>query len=209
MTLTWKLRSGVRYGPKRVVERYYIRTMPAIDFEALPDDARLWVFGAEHELTPAAVDALLREVDAFLMNWSAHGAPLWCAREWRDGRFLAIGVDQSSAGASGCSIDGMFRVLQLLRPSIGANLLPGNRVYWRDHSGRVQSAQRSEFLRLAEFGEITGNTLVFDTAITTAADWRARFERPARETWHGRLIEKAEGGVEARKADTAVEADRQ
>jgi hypothetical protein len=165
--------------------------MPAIDFDALPDDARVWVFGSEHAMPPSAVDTLLREVDAFLAGWSAHGAPLWCARSWRDGRFLAIGVDQSSAGASGCSIDGMFRVLQLLRPSIGANLLPGNRVYWRDQVGNVHSGQRAEFVGRAARGDVTGDTKVFDTAITTAAEWRSRFERPARESWHSKLIGQA------------------
>ena len=45
-------------------------------------------------------------VDAFLDQWNAHGSALTCAREWRDDRFLAIGVDQSTAGASGCSASG-------------------------------------------------------------------------------------------------------
>jgi hypothetical protein len=168
--------------------------MPSVEFDTLPDDARLWVFAAERALSPRVADALLREVDAFLTDWSAHGAPLRCAREWRHDQFLAIGVDQSTAGASGCSIDGLFRVLQLLRRSIGANLLPGNRVYWRDDAGSIRGGQRSEFTALAARGEVSGDTTVFDTSIAAAADWRSRFERPARETWHARLIAAAGKG---------------
>ena len=37
---------------------------------------------------------LLAAVDAYLMQWKAHGHPLTAARDWRDDRFLAIGVDQ-------------------------------------------------------------------------------------------------------------------
>jgi hypothetical protein len=88
--------------------------MPRVSFEELPDDARVWVFGAASEVTPPASERLLDAVDDFLAHWNAHGSPLVCAREWRDDHFLAIGVDQSTAGASGCSIDGLFRTLQRL-----------------------------------------------------------------------------------------------
>ena len=74
--------------------------MPAVPFSALPDDARLWVFATAAPLAPDAEPALLDAVDAFVEGWAAHGAPLRAAREWRDGRFLAVAVDQRTAGAS-------------------------------------------------------------------------------------------------------------
>jgi len=162
--------------------------MPAVAFDSLPTDARVWVFAADTALNAGAEAALLREVDEFLAQWNAHGHPLTCARAWRDGRFLAIGVDQSTAGASGCSIDGLFRVLQQLQPALGASLLPGPRVYWRGTDGVVASAPRPEFARLASNGTVSAATPVFDTSLTTAADWRERFERPAGESWHGALL---------------------
>lgn len=162
--------------------------MPVVAFDSLPTDARVWVFAADAALAPGAETTLLHEVDAFLAQWNAHGHPLTCARAWRDGRFLAIGADQSTAGASGCSIDGMFRVLQQLQPALGASLLPGPRVYWRDTGGDIQTAARPEFTRLAVRGSVSDATLVFDTSVTTAADWRERFERRAGESWHGELL---------------------
>src|SRR4030095_4691373 len=106
---------------------------------SLPDDARVWVFGAAAELTASASERLLGAVDDFLAQWNAHGSPLLCGREWREGRFLAIGVDQSTAGASGCSIDGLFRTLARLEPELGTSLLGGGRVYYRDHEGHVNA----------------------------------------------------------------------
>ena len=45
---------------------------------------------------------------------------------------------------------------------------------------------RSEFRQAARDGTVTPDTLVFDTTLTSLADLRAgRFERPARESWHG------------------------
>lgn len=162
--------------------------MPAVAFDSLPQHARVWVFAADAPLDAGAEATLLRDVDAFLGEWNAHGHPLTCARAWRDNRFLAIGVDQSTAGASGCSIDGLFRVLQRLQSALGVNFLPGPRVFWRRADGVIASGARPEFTRLALSGAVSEATPVFDTSLTTAADWRERFERPARESWHGALL---------------------
>src|SRR5574338_459522 len=141
--------------------------MPRVSFESLPDDARVWVFPAANALDAPRAERLLQSVDEFLEQWNAHGAPLTCARDWRDDRFLAIGVDQSTAGASGCSIDGMFRTLARLEPELGTTLLGGGRVYYRDADDRVQATSRGSFNDLAREGRIRADTPVFDTARTT------------------------------------------
>jgi len=161
--------------------------MPQVPFHSLPSDARIWVFGAATELTPAASERLLDAVDAFLGQWNAHGSPLMCGRDWRDGRFLAVGVDQSTAGASGCSIDGLFRTLARLEPELGTSLLGGGRVYYRDRDGRVNAATRKTFGELAREGSIGPDTPTFDTSVITAVAWREEFERPVRQSWHAQL----------------------
>jgi hypothetical protein len=162
--------------------------MPAVPFDTLPDDARLWVFAAADTVTGDAAERLLAEVDRFLAGWAAHGEPLRAARAWRDDRFLAVAVDQSTAGASGCSIDGLFRALQRLEPELGTSLVAGGRVFWRDAGGAVRAADRPRFAAAAREGTVGGSTAVFDTSVTTAGDWRARFERPAGEGWHRSLL---------------------
>src|SRR5437868_14075777 len=87
------------------------------DFEELPDNARVWVYGADRRVDGNAGKTLLNEVDNYLTNWKAHGMPLTAARDWRENRFLTIAVDQNQAGASGCSIDGLFRTLKSLERS--------------------------------------------------------------------------------------------
>ena len=162
--------------------------MPRVEFAALPNDARVWVFAADRPVTGPAADRLLTEVDRFLDGWAAHGQPLTCARDWRDDRFLAVAVDQRDAHASGCSIDGMFRVLKSLESAIGASLLGGGRVLYRDGSGAIRSVSRDEFSTMATGGEVSGATHVFDATVSTSGAWRSHFERPAAESWHAALL---------------------
>lgn len=136
---------------------------------------------------------MLDQVDDFLQSWHAHGTPLTSAREWRDDRFLLIAAE--GEGASGCSIDGLFRALKALGNDIGADLVTSGLVFHRDRMGVVRSATRPGFVASAGSGEITADTPVFDTSLTRLGDVRARFERPAGESWHAVLLPAARGGA--------------
>jgi hypothetical protein len=162
--------------------------MPLIDFASLPTNARLWVFACDRPLTGEETGPFLRQVDAYLAQWKAHGAPLRCAREWVLDRFLAIGIDPTAEQASGCSIDDMFRRLRGLGDAIGTQVLGGGRVFYRDGGGQVRSASRAEFSALAARGDVTADTPVFDTSVIVADDWRTRFECPARDAWTKELL---------------------
>jgi len=58
-------------------------------------------------------------------------------------------------------------------------------VYWRAADGAVRVADREGFA-----GQAGGDAAlpVFDTTVTTAGDWRVRFERPLAESWHAQLV---------------------
>jgi hypothetical protein len=165
-----------------------LNAMPIVPFDSLPDASRVWSFGSDRGLAGAEAERLLAEVDRYLAQWKAHGVPLTCARDWRDEHLLTIGVDSAQEGASGCSIDGLFRVLQSIERPLGTRLVGGGRVFYRDNTGRVHCVGRDGLAELAAAGTIDDDTPVFDTGLTTAGDWRARFEAPARETWVGQLL---------------------
>jgi hypothetical protein len=162
--------------------------MPLIQFEDLPDSARAWVFGSDKTLDQSAADFLLREVDHFLSQWHAHGAPLTVGRDLRYGRFLTVAVDQSTAGASGCSIDGLFRALKTLEPRLGASMVTSGLVFYRDQKGKIQSVDREQFATLGAAGKVQPDTQVFDPTVTTLGEWRARFELEAGQSWHAGLL---------------------
>ena len=162
--------------------------MPTVPFESLTDAARVWVFAAARPLRGEPAEWLLAEVDRFLVRWQAHGAPLTCARDWREDRFLIVAVDEGVHAASGCSIDGLFRVLNRLEPAVGASLLGGDNVYYRDESGSVAAVSRDEFSDLAGTGAVHGGTRVFDTTVTRMRDLHEHFVTDAAHSWHAVLL---------------------
>lgn len=164
--------------------------MPILPFDSLPDAARVWVFGSERALDDTEAARLLAEVDRFLAQWHAHGRPLAAGRDWCHDRFLTIAVDERAAGASGCSIDGLYRTLRALETQFGTGLLGGGLLFYCDGDGAVVGAGRDEFVARANSGDIGRDTIVFDLTVDTLGAWRERFEAPVHAGWHARLMPK-------------------
>ena len=163
--------------------------MPIVPFESLPDDARCWVFGARAALDEVDSARLLTAVDAYLKSWKAHGAPLTSAREFRDEHFLVVGVDERASGASGCSIDGLFTLLQEIEKGIGTSMVGGGLVHFR-RGEFVLACTRGQFELMSVEGEVDARTPVFDATVTTVGAYRAGFERRAGDSWHAALLKE-------------------
>lgn len=158
--------------------------MPQVDFEQMPEDARLWIFAADRSLDDTERDRLLERVDAFLDQWTAHGAPLTAARDWRYDRFLFVAVDESAAGVSGCSIDALVRDMRVLEAELHTTLVDHAPVVYRDGSV-IRRVPREQFADLATGGSVGPDTVVFNNALTTVGEVRAgAWEVPADRSWH-------------------------
>jgi hypothetical protein len=159
-------------------------------FEEMPDEARLWVFASPRPLEPEEAERLLHRVDTFVEGWLAHGHPVAGARDWRDDRFLLLAADEAATGVSGCSIDSLYDALKAAEREMDARLLDASsRVWYRDAAGSVQSVPRPDFRALVRDGEVGPDTPVFDNTVPTVGALRAGgWERPMRESWHGRMF---------------------
>lgn len=162
--------------------------MPRTNFDALPANARLWIFAAERPLARQEREYLLSAVDGFLDEWHAHRRPLVSARDFRHDRFLLVGVDEAAAGVSGCSIDALVRDIKRVEATLNLSLVDHGPVVYREGEA-IQRVPRDEFAELARAGRVTPDTIVFDNTLTQMGELvDGRWERPAAETWHGRAF---------------------
>ena len=162
--------------------------MPRVEFDQLPEDARVWIFSAERPLTRSEQLRLLGEVDGFLDQWGAHDTPLTAGRDIRYDRFLFVAVDQRAVGPSGCSIDALVRQMKALQAEIGVELVNHAPVLFRQGE-QINRVSRDQFAELVACGDIDVGTTVFDTTLTRLGDVRqGRWETRAGDSWHGRAF---------------------
>ncbi|MFO7588990.1 MAG: hypothetical protein R6X22_13125 [Gemmatimonadota bacterium] len=163
--------------------------MSLVPFDRLPDDARVWCFAADPAPGPREAAKLLDEMRDFVEAWTAHREALRAGLDWRLHRFLCVAVDESGAGASGCSIDALTDRLRRLESDLGTSMLDASPVWFRDGSGTIRAVPREAFREMAGRGEVGPDTTVFDLTVARLGDLRAgRMEKPARESWHARLL---------------------
>jgi len=157
--------------------------MPRVDISQLPDQSRIWIFGVSPALDDRKSSRLLGAIDEFLDRWAAHNQPIVSARDLLHGSFLIIAVDQQSE-TSGCSIDRMFGLLQEMERELGVTILDSSRIFCREADGRVRAISRTNFRNEGNL-----QTIVFDTVAERLDAIRSgRWQTPARDSWHRRLI---------------------
>jgi hypothetical protein len=162
--------------------------VPRIAFDALPADARLWIFPASRPLTDDERNRILAEADGFIDQWAAHGVPLQAARDLRHDQFILVGVDERAAGVSGCSVDALVRRMGQLEAALGLELTNNAPVLFR-RGDQIERVPRERFAELAARGDVSLDTVVFDNTVGTVGDVRAgRWERRAADAWHARAF---------------------
>lgn len=162
-----------------------------VPFTQLPDDARLWVYALDRELSDNEVERATQTLDAFVADWASHNEPVNGAYEIVDGRFIVM-AGYCADGVSGCSTDSSVRVIKQIESDLGINAFDRTLVFFRNGGGAVVAVARGEFKNLVSTGHVTDDTVVFDTTVTSVADLRAgKFETTFGASWHARAFKRA------------------
>ncbi|MFM2206097.1 MAG: hypothetical protein RL213_72 [Bacteroidota bacterium] len=158
-----------------------------VPFDRLPADSRIWVYLSDREWTPSEINSLEASAKVFLEDWTAHQQALCASFNVFYNRFLVIAVDQQAVSASGCSIDKSVAFVKSLEDSLQCRLLE-RMLFAFKKDGKVNVVDKQRFEELAESGEITDSTIVFDNLVDTLQALGHRWEIPFERSWHKVLV---------------------
>lgn len=162
-------------------------------FKDLPDQARVWIHGFEHELKEREQEIISRELGRFLPRWVSHGVPGKAAFTILFARFVVTAA-HCRGGISGCSIDSLVQNYKTLKTVYGLDGLKGGLVYYRDPLGEIQAVDQGQFHQAVDSGLISFNTPVFNTLVSTLGQVRSgEFEITFERSWHARAFRPVSG----------------
>ncbi len=151
------------------------------------ENSRVWVYQSDRKLSDNEVEQLKVLLNDFTTSWTAHNNQLKAKGEIRYNRFIVLIVDESQAGASGCSIDKSVRFVKEVEAQFGINLLDRFNLAYKEGS-EVLSAPRHTFEELIKQGRINTNTTVYNNMVQNLAELNAKWEVPFKDSWHIQLF---------------------
>ncbi|QQL49647.1 ABC transporter ATPase [Mucilaginibacter ginkgonis] len=149
--------------------------------------SRVWVYQANREFTVTETNEIQQYLNQFTAGWAAHGNQLAAGAEIRYNRFILLFVDETQAGASGCSIDKSVNFIKQLGERYQIDFFDRFNLAYRDVD-KIKSASRDEFEQMVKDGTITPDTIVFNNTIQNVDELRTKWEVPFKESWHARLF---------------------
>jgi len=149
--------------------------------------SRVWVYQSDRKLTDAETLQAQVLLDNFTTGWTAHNNQLLAKAEIRYNRFLILFVDESQAGASGCSIDKSVNFMKQLEQHFGINLFDRFNLAYRDGE-EILSVPRHQFEDLLKAGKINTETIVFNNLAQNIAELQTKWEVPFKDSWHIQLF---------------------
>lgn len=161
-----------------------------IDFDKLPDNARVWVYQANRPLLDSDATAINQALQPALSQWVAHGQPLLASAKVVENRFVVVGVDEGYNLPSGCSIDASVRTLRQLGESLSIDFFDRSAAILAS-DGLVQTIELPAIKAAVLTGIVTSETIVFNTLVKTKAEFLTNWHLQAADSWLKRYLKAA------------------
>lgn len=149
--------------------------------------SRVWIYQADKKLTDQEVQQIRQELDKFTTGWTAHNNQLKAKGEVRHNRFLILIVDESQAGASGCSIDKSVHFMKQIEQHFNINLFDRFNLAYRDGE-EIISLPRHAFEDMIKQGKINTETIVYNNMVQNLIELETKWEAPFKNSWHIQLF---------------------
>jgi hypothetical protein len=149
--------------------------------------SRVWVYQADRELAILEIKEVKEILKSFVERWTAHNQQLKATYEIKYNRFIVLIVDETQAGASGCSIDKSVHLMKTLEEKFQINLFDRFNIAYKTNN-RVFSANKLGFENLIAEGVIEQNTTVFNNLVDTYQAYLENWETAFKNSWHDRVF---------------------
>ena len=127
-------------------------------YEALPDTTRVWIYQSNRPFTQEEGVEITALAKQFAQRWVSHSQQLRAFATLLHDRFLVLMVDESNAGASGCSIDSSVAFVKALQAKYEVDFFDRMRFSFQGEDG-VKTLSRMDFSQWYQAGKIGAETL--------------------------------------------------
>jgi hypothetical protein len=149
-----------------------------MNWQNLPDDARVWVYQSNRILTTEEIKFIESEAQNFVQSWNSHGKDLQAAIEVFNQIHLVVMVDENHSSASGCSIDKSVKFVQAIGEELNIDFFDRLTCAIVD-GNHISLVKAHEAKSISGIGELELFDNLIDSKGKLATEWR----KPVKSTW--------------------------
>ena len=153
-----------------------------VDFNLLPDYARIWIYQADRPFTPEEKKIIGEWSESFLTEWTAHGNALKAGSAIFHDHFLVIAVNEKVNGVSGCSIDASLHFIRSVEAQLDISLTDRSKIAWMADE-EVRITDLKSLKDEIAYRRITPDTLIFNNLVQTKGALSNQWLIPAGDSW--------------------------
>lgn len=161
-----------------------------VEFELLPENARVWFYQSERNLTEQELQIAKSKLKGAINGWVTHGSPMKGSFKIIDNRIILIAADTDFQDPSGCSIDSSTRWLKALGEDLGISFFDRSIGYYNDDE--LQFFPFFEAKKLVTNGTIKPDTRLVNHQLSSIEDYTKAFTVKASESFLKRHFNLAE-----------------
>lgn len=157
------------------------------DLIAFSDTSRVWIYQSNKPFQKRDLAQVNDLVIRFVKDWTSHNHQLKATGGIIHDCFIVLIVDESMAGASGCSIDKSVRFIQFLEQEFNQNLFDRLTFAYLENE-QVKLIHKDDLGQAYSNGTIDDETLFFDNLVKTKRDYLNKWLVPLKKSWHSRML---------------------
>lgn len=146
------------------------------------DESRVWIFQGSRPLSEKEEAEINEQLLQFYSQWKAHGEPVKGWARLLFSQFIVVMADETGTHVSGCSTDGMVRVIKSLERQYSVNFFDRMTITFLVE-GKAQMLPFGQVQYALDKGYIHAETLTFNNIATTRAELLNNWLVPLRESW--------------------------
>ena len=157
-----------------------------MNFENVPDQSRVWIYGFSKRLNPAEIELVTNRLQIFADSWQVHGSQVQGGFELLENQFVLLATNDT---VSGCSIDSSVSVFREIKEIHGLDALNQELIFYKNEGDEILPVSRSEFQQHVQSGKIQSDTRVFNLMLNTYGQFReGLFETTFSNCWHSKVF---------------------
>ena len=158
-----------------------------IDYEAISDDAKVWIYPSSRKFYATEIEEVKQKVKSFVTKWKNGDENFKASYQLLHNRFIVLIADDEDTVLQNTDIDASVSFILQLQEKYNVQLLDKMNVCFKQGEF-VQYKELKDFKKLVKNKAVTSKTIIFDNLITNNHDFKNFWEITIEESWYNRFL---------------------